>query len=162
MSSTYGLVGVKNVVPYCAAKGAIIQFTRALALEWAEGIGGLPKLIARADANLAALESWAAQTAWAGFLAPGKETRSNTSVCLKIADPWFAGLPKEAQAAVANRIASLLEKEGVAFDIGAYRDAPAGLRIWAGATVETADLQKLTPWLDWAFASQKAALKAAA
>ena len=122
------------------------------ALRWAEGIGGLPALIARADANLAALAAWVKRTDWADFLARDPKTRSNTSVCLKIVDPWFAALGKDAQAAAAAKIANILEKEGVALDIGGYRAAPPGLRIWCGATVETADIEALTPWLDWAFA----------
>jgi phosphoserine aminotransferase len=89
------------------------------------------------------------------FLAADSATRSNTSVCLKIVDPWFAGLAPDAQAAAASKIASLLEKEGVALDIGGYRAAPPGLRIWCGATVEASDLESLTPWLDWAFAQVK-------
>jgi len=125
------------------------------ALRWAEGIGGLPALIARADANLAALAAWVKRTDWADFLARDPKTRSNTSVCLKIVDPWFAALGKDAQAAAAAKIANILEKEGVALDIGGYRAAPPGLRIWCGATVETADIEALTPWLDWAFAQVK-------
>ena len=124
-------------------------------LKWAESIGGLPSLIERADANLKALARWVERTEWVGFLAKDAKTRSNTSVCLKIVDPWFTALPKEAQAAAASKIASVLEKEGVALDIGAYRAAPPGLRIWCGATVETADIEALTPWLDWAFQQVK-------
>jgi phosphoserine aminotransferase len=127
------------------------------ALKWAERIGGLPALIARADANLAALASWVEKTSWVEFLCNDPGTRSNTSVCLKIADPWFAALPKDAQAATASRMAALLEKEGVAFDIGGYRSAPPGLRIWCGATVEKHEVEQLKPWLDWAFAETKAA-----
>jgi phosphoserine aminotransferase len=125
------------------------------ALKWAEAIGGLPKLIARADANLAALTAWVKDTAWVDFLSTDPKTRSNTSVCLKVVDPWFTALDKEAQGAAAAKIASVLEKEGVAFDIGGYRAAPPGLRIWCGATVETAEIEALTPWLDWAFAAVK-------
>jgi phosphoserine aminotransferase len=125
------------------------------ALKWAEGLGGLNALIARADANLAALADWAKDSGWAGFLAEDARTRSNTSVCVKITDPWFTALPKEAQAAAASKLASLLDKEGVALDIGGYRAAPPGLRIWCGATVDAADIQALTPWLDWAFAAVK-------
>jgi phosphoserine aminotransferase len=125
------------------------------ALKWAERIGGLPALIGRADANLAALSAWVKRSDWAGFLATDPKTRSNTSVCLKIVDPWFTALPKDAQAAAASKIASLLEKENVALDIGGYRSAPPGLRIWCGATVETSDIEALTPWLDWAFAQVK-------
>jgi phosphoserine aminotransferase len=125
------------------------------ALKWAEGLGGLSALIGRADANLAALAIWVKRTGWADFLAADLKTRSNTSVCLRIADPWFTGLSKEAQSAAASKIAALLEKEGVAFDIGGYRAAPPGLRIWCGATVETSEIEALTPWLDWAFAEVK-------
>jgi len=121
------------------------------ALVWADGLGGLEGLIGRSQANLAALENWVAGADWVDFLAGDKAIRSNTSVCLKIVDPWFTALDADAQAAVAKKIASLLDGEGVAYDIGAYRDAPPGLRIWAGATVETSDLEGLTPWLDWAF-----------
>jgi phosphoserine aminotransferase len=124
-------------------------------LKWAEGIGGLPALIARADRNLSVLANWVKRTDWVDFLAADSATRSNTSVCLKIVDPWFAGLAPDAQAAAASKIASLLEKEGVALDIGGYRAAPPGLRIWCGATVEASDLESLTPWLDWAFAQVK-------
>ena len=124
-------------------------------LKWAERIGGLPSLIGRADANLAALAAWVKRTDWVDFLGNDPKTRSNTSVCLKIADPWFAALAKDAQAAAAAKIASILEKEGVAFDIGGYRAAPPGLRIWCGATIETSDIEALTPWLDWAFAQVK-------
>jgi len=121
------------------------------ALVWAGGLGGLEGLIGRSQANLAALENWVAGADWVDFLAGDKAIRSNTSVCLKIVDPWFTALDADAQAAAAKKIASLLDGEGVAYDIGAYRDAPPGLRIWAGATVETSDLEGLTPWLDWAF-----------
>ncbi len=127
------------------------------ALKWAEGIGGLKALMARADANLQAIEDWIARSSWARFLAEDPRARSNTSVCLAIKDPWFAGLDPEAQAAAAKKLADLLEKEAVAYDIGAYRDAPPGLRIWCGATVETADVRALTPWLDWAWAQVRAA-----
>jgi phosphoserine aminotransferase len=121
------------------------------ALKWAETVGGLPGLIARSKANLAALEAWVAKSDWAAFLAEDPLVRSWTSICLIIKAPFFAKLSADDQAAAAKKIATLLEKEGVAFDIGAYRDAPPGLRIWGGATVETADIQALTPWLDWAF-----------
>jgi phosphoserine aminotransferase len=125
------------------------------ALRWAQKIGGLPALIARSKGNLAALESWVAGSSWARFLADDPRTRSNTSVCLKIVDKEIAVLPAEDQAKFAAAIASLLEKEGVAYDIGAYRDAPPGLRIWCGATVDQADIEALTLWLDWAFAETK-------
>jgi phosphoserine aminotransferase len=119
-------------------------------LRWAERIGGLPALIARSEANLAAITAWVADSDWAGFLADDPATRSCTSICLKITAPWFTALPADGQAKAAKQLATLLEKQGVAFDIGAYRDAPPGLRIWAGATVDTADIEALLPWLDWA------------
>ena len=121
-------------------------------LRWAAGIGGLAELQARANRNLAVLEDWAAKTPWVDFLAEDKACRSNTSVCLKVVDPAIVALPQARQADFAKRLASILEKESVAFDIGGYRDAPPGLRIWCGATVEHDDLEALTPWLDWAFA----------
>ena len=126
-------------------------------LAWAEGAGGLEGLIARSKANFAAIEAWVGRCGWADFLAPDPLARSRTSVCLKIVDPWFTGLPAADQAAAAKKIASVLEAEAVAYDIAGYRDAPPGLRIWAGATVERADIEALLPWLDWAFASVKAA-----
>ena len=129
-------------------------------LKWAEGIGGLPALIARSQANLQAVEDWVAQSDWADFLAARPETRSSTSICLKIVDPWFLALDDAGQSAAAKRIASLLEEEGIAFDIGGYRDAPVGLRLWGGSTVEAADMRALLPWLDWAYGlvkSEKAA-----
>ena len=127
------------------------------ALNWAQGVGGLKGLIARSNANLKALEDWAAKSNWCGFLAEDKAVRSNTSVCLKIIDPWFAALDGEAQAEAAKKIASVLDKEGVALDIAGYRSAPPGLRIWCGATVDTADIAALAPWLDWAWAQVKGA-----
>lgn len=131
------------------------------ALRWAESIGGLPEMRRRADANLAVLADWVAKTPWVDFLAEDAATRSNTSVCLKVVDAQVAGLSADAQADFAKKLASVLEKEGAALDIGGYRDAPPGLRIWCGATVETSDLDALTPWLDWAFASVLADLAAA-
>ncbi|WP_127078784.1 phosphoserine transaminase [Rhodomicrobium lacus] len=128
------------------------------ALNWAESLGGLKALQARSNANFKVLADWVEKTPWVDFLATVPSTRSNTSVCLKIVDPEIA--TPEAQAAVAKDIASTLEKEGAALDIGAYRDAPAGLRIWAGATVEASDLEALLPWLDWAFANAKAKVAA--
>jgi phosphoserine aminotransferase len=121
-------------------------------LRWAESIGGLPALTARCEANLTAVARWVVQSDWAGFLAEDPATRSCTSICLKIVAPWFIALSPDAQAAAAKQLASLLEKQGVAYDIAAYRDAPPGLRIWGGATVETADIEALLPWLDWAHA----------
>ena len=127
-------------------------------LAWGESVGGLKGLIGRSEANLAAIAKWVGRTDWIGFLAEDAKIRSSTSVCLKITDPWFAGLDEAAQASVPKKIDALLEKEGAAFDINGYRDAPPGLRIWAGSTVETADLEALFPWLDWAYATVKAEL----
>ena len=132
------------------------------ALEWAQSIGGQDGLVARADANFAAIDAFVTRSAWLGHLAEKPETRSNTSVCLSFTDPDIVALDAEAQSAFAKSIVALLEAEGIAYDIGAYRDAPPGLRIWAGSTVETSDLEALMPWLEWAFATRKAALKAAA
>ena len=131
------------------------------ALRWAAGIGGLNELIARADRNVAVLADWVAKTDWVEFLAETADIRSNTSVCLKVVDPRVTGLAEDAQADFAKKLASLLEKEGAALDVGGYRDAPPGLRIWCGATVETSDVEALTPWLDWAFAEAIDALQAA-
>ena len=131
-------------------------------LAWARSIGGLPALFERADRNTRILEDWAERTPWVGFLARDPATRSNTSVCLTIADPEIVRAGPEAQAAIAKAIVAVLESEKAAYDIAAYRDAPAGLRIWCGGTVEASDVEALLPWLDWAFATQKAQLKAAA
>jgi phosphoserine aminotransferase len=122
------------------------------ALEWARALGGLPALIARADANAAALDRWVATTAWIDHLAADSASRSNTSVCLKLADAVAGRLDETERTALPRRMAWLLEAEGVAYDIASYRDAPPGLRIWCGATVERADIEALTPWLDWAYA----------
>jgi len=127
------------------------------ALTWAEGVGGLKGLIQRSNANLKVLEDWAAKSDWAGFLAEDKAIRSNTSVCIKVTDPWFESLSDDAKADAAKKIATLLDKEGVALDIAGYRAAPAGLRIWCGATVDKDDIAALTPWLDWAWAQVKKA-----
>ena len=127
------------------------------ALTWAEGVGGLKGLIQRSNANLKVLEDWAAKSDWAGFLAEDKAIRSNTSVCIKVTDPWFESLSDDAKADTAKKIATLLDKEGVALDIAGYRAAPAGLRIWCGATVDKEDIAALTPWLDWAWAQVKKA-----
>ena len=118
-------------------------------LVWAEGLG-LNGLIARSEANLKAIADWVAQKNWVDFLAEKPEHRSSTSICLKITADWFTKLGKDEQAAAAKSIVSLLEKEGVALDIGGYRDAPPGLRIWGGATVDTKDIVALLPWLEWA------------
>ena len=124
-------------------------------LKWAESVGGLKGLIARAEGNLAAIESWVAKSNWIDFLATDKRVRSCTSVCFKIVDPAVASLPAEDRAEVSKKLVALLEAEGVAYDIDAYRDAPPGLRIWTGATIERSDLDALFPWLDWAYAQVK-------
>lgn len=128
------------------------------ALAWSKEIGGKDALFARANANLAVLEDWVARTPWVDFLARDKAFRSNSSVCLTISDEAVASLDTAEQGKFAKALVARLDKEGVAYDIGAYRDAPSGLRIWAGATIETSDLEALTPWLDWAFETEKAAL----
>jgi phosphoserine aminotransferase len=132
------------------------------ALEWAKSIGSLNALVAKADANAKVITDWVAKTLWIANLAKDPATASNTSVCLVIADPDIVAKGSDAVTQVAKGIVSALEKEGVALDIGAYRDAPPGLRIWCGATVEQSDLEALTPWLDWAFAQEKAKLAQAA
>jgi len=131
-------------------------------LQWAKSIGGLKATIARSDANAKALADWVAVTPWVANLANNASERSNTSVCLKVVDPAVTRLSADDQAAFAKALAGLLEKEGVAYDIAYYRDAPPGLRIWCGATAEASDVKALTPWLDWAFAEAKAALPKAA
>jgi phosphoserine aminotransferase len=148
-------------------KGETINTPSMLAVEdaldglrWAESIGGLPALIGRATANLAAIEGWVASTPWVDFLAEDPATRSRTSVCLKIVDPRFQALSADRQASAAKRIASLLDQEAAGYDIGSYRDAPPGLRLWAGATVETTDLHALIPWLDWAWTQVESDLSA--
>jgi phosphoserine aminotransferase len=132
------------------------------ALEWAKSIGGLAALQARADGNAGVIADWVARTPWIDFLARDPALRSNTSVCLKVVDPTVNRLAADAQAAFVKGIAAALEKEGVAYDIDAYRDAPAGLRIWCGSTVEKSDVEALTLWLDWAYAKAKDALAKAA
>ena len=126
-------------------------------LTWAAGIGGLPELIRRSEANLAAVAAWVDRTPWVDFLAEDPRTRSCTSICLKIVDPWFTGLDADERAQVAKKVTSLLETEEVAYDIAPYREAPPGIRIWGGATVERSDLEALFPWLDWAYAEVKGA-----
>lgn len=130
-------------------------------LRWAEAIGGLAALVERTEANLAAIASWVERTSWVDFLAVRPEWRSPTSICLKIVAPWFQALTSEGQADAAKRLAGMLESEGVAYDIGAYRDAPPGLRIWGGATVETADILALLPWLEFAFSAVASELQPA-
>ena len=132
------------------------------ALEWAKSVGGLPALEARADGNTKVIADWVARTGWIDFLAREPSQRSNTSVCLKVVDPAVAKLPADAQAAFVKGIAAVLDKEGVAYDIDAYRDAPSGLRIWCGSTAERSDIEALTLWLDWAYAKAKDALAKAA
>jgi phosphoserine aminotransferase len=132
------------------------------ALEWAKSIGGLPALMQRANKNLAAIEAWVAKTPWAKFLARDKANRSNTSVCIAITDASVAVLAPDAQAAFIKAMDAALEKENAAYDTAGHRDAPPHIRIWAGATIETADLEALFPWLDWAFAQAKASLPKAA
>ena len=132
------------------------------ALQWSQSVGGLKGLIARADANAKIIADWAAKTPWIDFLASDPAIRSNTSVCLKVVAPEIVGLPAEAQAAFAKKLAERVEAEKAGYDIGAYRDAPPGLRIWCGATVEAADVTLLTHWLDWAYAQEMQALPKAA
>ena len=150
-------------------EGATINTPSMLAVEdalvslaWMEKRGGLKAMIARSEANLASIARWVEATSWVDFLAEKKETRSCTSICLKITDAWFVSLNDEAQQAAVKGIVSSLEKEGIAFDIGGYRDAPVGLRIWGGSTVETTDIDALLPWLDWAFAEAKSSAAQAA
>ena len=144
-------------------KGETINTPSMLAVEdaldglaWAEELGGLPSLIARSQANLAAVAEWVSSSTWAGFLAEDPIARSSTSICLKFIDQGVAAAPSEDQARLVKGLAGLLAKEGIAFDIAGYRDAPPGLRIWGGATVESSDVQALLPWLDWAFAQAQA------
>ncbi|MEO1492914.1 MAG: phosphoserine transaminase [Pseudomonadota bacterium] len=149
-------------------KGATINTPSMLAvadyedaLDWADRVGGLTGLFARADANLAALQAWVDRTPWVENLVTDPAVRSNTSVCLRIVDPAVAGLPEAEQKAFTKDLVGLLEAEGVAYDINGYRDAPPGLRIWCGGTVKTADIEALCPWLDWAFATLSAKRAAA-
>ena len=131
------------------------------ALDWGEKVGGLSGLIKRSERNLSVLEDWVAGTDWIDFLPADKSIRSNTSVCLKITDDWFTSLDGETQSKVPKQIDALLQDEGVAYDINGYRDAPPGLRIWCGATVDAEDVDALTAWLDWAYHSIKAQQAAA-
>ena len=131
------------------------------ALKWADGIGGLEALYARANANTRVLSEWVTRTPWVDFLVSDAAIRSNTSVCLKVVDGRVTSLPEPAQAEFAKNLAAILEREGVALDAASYRSAPPGLRIWCGATIESSDLQSLTPWLDWAFDSCLVPLKIA-
>jgi phosphoserine aminotransferase len=122
-------------------------------LRWADSIGGLPGLIARSEANLAVVADWVARSDWAAFLAEDPVQRSSTAICLRIVAPWFTALDRAGQVKASRTMAALLDAEGAAYDVASYRDAPAGIRIWGGATVETADIAALLPWLDWAHAS---------
>ena len=131
-------------------------------LRWAEAVGGLPGLIARTEANLAAVAAWVATSAWADFLAADPATRSCTSICLRITSPWFASLDTATQYDTVKRLVAVLEKAQVAYDIAGHRDAPPGLRLWGGATVETSDIAALLPWLDWAHDQVRAELSRAA
>jgi phosphoserine aminotransferase len=131
-------------------------------LQWAKSLGGLRALIARADVNTNVIARWVARSPWVDFLAQDPGTRSNTSVCLKVIDPAVTSLSAEAQAAFAKNLVATIEKEGAGYDLGHYRDAPPGLRVWCGATVEANDVELLTQWLDWAFAKTKDALPKAA
>jgi phosphoserine aminotransferase len=148
----------KNSVISGIFSGATINTVSMLCVEdaldglnWAESIGGLEGLIKRSDANLKVLADWVETTDWIDFLAEDPETRSSTSICLKIVAPWYSDLDPEQQAAKAKKMVALLEEEGVAYDIGSYRDAPAGIRIWGGATVDSEAISALIPWLEWAF-----------
>ena len=122
------------------------------ALRWADSAGGLDALCARSQQNLEVIAEWVAATPWIDFLAGEQETRSNTSICMKIRAPWFLALDGDEQAVVTKRMSALLDEEGVAYDINGYRNAPPGLRVWGGATVESEDMAKLIPWLEWAYA----------
>jgi phosphoserine aminotransferase len=132
------------------------------ALEWAKSAGGLAALRARADGNAGVIAAWVGRAKWIDFLARDPAIRTNTSVCLKVVDPAVTRLAPDAQAGFIKGIAATLDKEGVAYDIDAYRDAPPGLRIWCGSTVERADIEALTLWLDWAYAKARDALAEAA
>lgn len=126
-----------------------------LSLDWVEANGGCAGMRARSEANLAAIGDWVSKTPWVDFLARDENTRSSTSICLQIVDPWFIAMNDADRAATAKKITSLLDADGIAYDIGSYKDAPPGLRIWGGATVETSDIEALLPWLDWAFTEVK-------
>lgn len=152
----------KNKVISDIFTGATINTVSMLCIEdaldglrWAQSIGGLEGLVQRSNNNLASVANWVEKTDWIDFLAEDAETRSNTSICLKIVAPWYMALSPEEQASKAKALVALLEKEGVAYDIGSYRDAPPGIRIWGGATVETASVEALLPWIEWAFESIK-------
>jgi phosphoserine aminotransferase len=132
------------------------------ALQWGKSIGGLKALMARADANTKVLADWKARTPWVDFLAKDSAIRSNTSVCMKVIDPAITSLTPDAQAEFSKKLVALVEKENAGYDFAHYRDAPAGLRIWCGATVEASDVALLTQWIDWAFSEAKGTLAKAA
>lgn len=132
------------------------------ALKWAEGIGGLPALVKRSNANLDVVKAWIAKTPWAEFLAEDPATVSNTSICFKVVDPWFVSLDNDKQLAVIKETEKMLEKEGVAFEVANHRDSPASYRIWGGATVETSDIAAVLEWIDWAFQTVRAQQQAQA
>jgi phosphoserine aminotransferase len=132
------------------------------ALNWAKSVGGLKGMITRADANAKVIADWKAKTPWIDFLAKDPAIRSNTSVCLKFIDPAITSLPADAQSDFVKKLVAAVEKEGAGYDFAYYRDAPPGLRIWCGATVEANDVALLTQWIDWAFAETKASLAKAA
>jgi phosphoserine aminotransferase len=125
------------------------------ALKWVDSIGGLQATIKRCEANLQAVAQWASKSNWAAFLCEDDSIRSRTSICLKVTDPWFNAKSDEDRQAFIKTMVKPLDKEGVGYDIASYRDAPAGIRIWGGATVETSDMQALLPWLDWAYEATK-------
>lgn len=129
------------------------------ALRWVKSIGGVRESIARTQRNYDAIKSWVEKTEWVDFLASEENVRSSTSVCLKVVDPWFEALADDDKMPFIKALVKVLDQEGAAYDIASYRDAPAGLRIWAGATVEASDLEALTPWLDWAYAQSRAELQ---
>ncbi len=148
-------------------KGETINTPSLLAIEdaidglkWAEGVGGRPALVARAKSNLAAIAEWVERTPWIDFLAQDPAIRSWTSVCLKLVDDWFQRLAPDAQRAAVKRLEALVEAEGAGFDIAGHRDAPPGLRLWCGSTVERGDVEALLPWLDWAYGDVRRAAAA--
>jgi phosphoserine aminotransferase len=124
-------------------------------LRWAESVGGLSALIARSLDNLGVLSSWVDRTPWIEFLARDPAYRSSTSICFSLTEPWFQAFSKEAKMAYVKKLTGLLDKKGVAYDIASYVDAPPGLRIWGGSTIESSDLEALTPWLEWAYAEAR-------
>ena len=125
------------------------------ALDWSKKLGGLEVLIERSKSNLASVTDWVAKTPWVDFLTKKASNRSSTSICLSVVDEWFVHKPEESQKQIVKDIVSNLEHEGVGFDIGSYRDAPSGFRIWGGGTVEQSDIEALLPWLEWGYATEK-------